>query len=202
MTRDVGARPLLSELRIAFKAYREHARNERLTRAQLETPQIEKFRRLVNFANEHSPFYTELIARAHIDITTCTPGDFPVMTKGILMRNFDRLVTDHSINRQKIAQFLTRSDDPNEFLDGKYHVLHTSGTSGEVGYFIYSPEDWARGMAQSLGRRRRRQRLKRRRFGRIRVAFYGAVGGHFCRRVNGKQRKTRLRKVPDQLGIV
>ena len=172
---------MLTQLRIALKAYREHARNEKLTRAQLEELKLRKFRVLVRHANERSPYYARLIAELGIDIDACTPKDFPVLTKKLLMQNFDQLITDRAITRQKIAEFLTRSTDPTELLDGRYHVLHTSGTSGEVGYFLYSQHDWYRGIGQGLRRRSDRPRLRRRRrFGRIRGAFYGAVGGHFA----------------------
>jgi len=58
--------------------------------------------------------------------------------------------------------------------------MHTSGTSGEVGYFIYSPQDWMRGMLQGAFRRRRPPVQRRPGFRRMRVAFYGATGGHYA----------------------
>jgi phenylacetate-coenzyme A ligase PaaK-like adenylate-forming protein len=171
---------MLSLLRIAIQARREHARNEKLTRAQLEALQLTKFRKLVRHVNARSPYYTQLISELGISVDTCTPRDFPVLTKKILMQNFDRIITERSITRQRIAEFLTRSKDPNELIDGRYHVLHTSGTSGEIGYFVYSEDDWARGLAQGMGRRRGRPRARRKRSGRVRGAFYGAIGGHFA----------------------
>jgi phenylacetate-coenzyme A ligase PaaK-like adenylate-forming protein len=170
---------MLTQILFALKAAREHARNARLTRPQLEALQLQKFRALVRHAQARSPYYARLMAQLGIDAETCTPRDFPVLTKRLLMQYFDEIVTDRSITRQKIAEFLTRSTDPLDLLDGRYHVLHTSGTSGEVGYFLYSHTDWARGMAQGIGRRRQ-TRPKRKRHGRVRGAFYGAVGGHFA----------------------
>ena len=172
--------PLLTQIRIGIKAAREHARNAKMTRAEFEAMQLQKFRQLIRHVQAHSPYYAEIIAQAAIDPETCKPRDFPVLTKKLLMQNFDQIVTDRSLTRQKIADFLTRSTDPLELLDARYHVLHTSGTSGEVGYFIYSPEDWARGMAQGIRRGRSRPQRRHRRFRRIRGAFYGAVGGHFA----------------------
>jgi phenylacetate-coenzyme A ligase PaaK-like adenylate-forming protein len=143
----------------AFKAFREHARNARMTRAQLEALQLQKFRLLVHHVNERSPYYADLIKQRRMPLNSCAPRDFPVLTKKQLMQNFDQIVTDRSITRQRIADFLSRSTDPLELLDHRYHVLHTSGTSGEVGYFVYSQNDWARGIAQGLRRRRNRPRV-------------------------------------------
>jgi phenylacetate-CoA ligase len=170
----------LAQLWFALKAFREHSRNAKMTRAQLEALQLQKFRRLTRHINDHSPYYAELVKQRGIRLESCTPQDFPVLTKKLLMQNFDRVVTDRSITRQRIADFLTRSTDPLELMDNKYHVLHTSGTSGEVGYFVYSPDDWARGTAQAMRGRRNRPRYERKRRGRIRGAFYGAIGGHFA----------------------
>jgi phenylacetate-CoA ligase len=171
---------IFSTLRFAINAAREHARNAKLTRPQLEAVQLAKLRKLARHANERSPYYARVIAQAGIDLDTCRPSDFPVLTKKLLMQNFDQIVTDRSITRQRVADFLTQSTDPADLLDHRYHVLHTSGTSGEVGYFLYSHDDWARGMAQALGRGRTAPRMKRKRRGRIRGAFYGAIGGHFA----------------------
>ena len=57
-------------------------------------------------------------------------------------------------------------------------MIHTSGSSGEVGYFVFSPADLGRATAQ----RQRRQRLpgKRQHRGRFRIAFYGAADGHYA----------------------
>ena len=56
-------------------------------------------------------------------------------------------------------------------------MIHTSGSSGEVGYFVYSPQDWARGTY--MGRAARSQR-KRKRKGKFRVAYYAAIDGHYA----------------------
>ena len=154
------------------------------TRAELEVTKLAKFRALVRHANTHSPYYARLISERRLDPGTCTPADFPVLTKAILMANFDDIVTDRRITKKVVADFLSRSSDPTERLFGEVTVMHTSGTSGEVGYFLYAPSDQAR---MNAGSRRFRQVFKgrfpkkrRRRFRRVRIAFYGATGGHFA----------------------
>lgn len=152
-------------------------------RAELEARRQQKFRALVRHANAHAPYYADIIRERGLDVEACSPADFPALTKSLLMANFDAIVTDRRITRQVVADFLTRSADPRERLFDEVTVMHTSGTSGEVGYFLYQRSDWARrgrpampnraGLRQALLRRRRQLR-------RIAVGFYGATDGHYA----------------------
>ncbi len=149
-----------------------HWRNGRMTRDQLEAAQLRKFHSLVSWAQSRSPYYRALIQEHKIDPLTCVPSDFPVMTKNDVIRNFDSLVTDKCITQQRVAEFLSASTDPEELFEGRYHVLHTSGTSGTMGCFVFSHEAWIKGAshsvrASSLGIRKR-------------VAFIAATRGHFA----------------------
>ncbi len=148
------------------------------TRAELDAIKLEKFRALVRHANEKAPYYSNIIRERGIDLNTCVPTDFPVLTKALLMANFDGIVTDPRITRQVVADFLTRSADPGDRLFGKITVLHTSGTSGEVGYFLHAPTDVARTNLRRQGAYGRMPR-RAKRFRRIRIAFYGATDGHY-----------------------
>lgn len=153
------------------------------TRAKLEALKLEKFRALVRHANDRAPYYANIIRQRSINAETCVPSDFPVLTKSILMAHFDDIVTDRRVTRQIVSDFLARSNEPRERLFNDLTVMHTSGTSGEVGYFLYAPSDYRRMYA---GRRRNgsalREFLRRRknRFRRVRLAFYGATGGHYA----------------------
>jgi phenylacetate-coenzyme A ligase PaaK-like adenylate-forming protein len=152
-------------------------------RAELEAEKHRKFRALVHHANANSPYYARLIRERGIDLETCRPADFPVLTKSLLMANFDDIVSDRRITKKSVADFLTRSTDPKELLFDDITVMHTSGTSGEVGYFLHSPADYARmraGARRNFAAYRGRFHLRWLRLRRIRVAFYGATGGHFA----------------------
>jgi phenylacetate-CoA ligase len=153
------------------------------TRTELNALKLERFRSLVRYAAARAPYYANLIRERAIDVDACAPADFPVLTKSILMANFDDIVTDRRISRQVVADFLTRSSDPRDRLLGEFTVMHTSGTSGEVGYFLNTSADFKR---VTSGSRRSgkvlREFLKKRskKFRRISVAFYGATGGHYA----------------------
>jgi phenylacetate-coenzyme A ligase PaaK-like adenylate-forming protein len=162
------------------------------TRAELEALKLQKFHALVRHACAHAPYYANIVRERGIDTNTCVPGDFPLLTKSLLMANFDAIVTDRRLTREVVADFLTRSTDPTERLFNEITVLHTSGTSGEVGYFLYAPADLARMNLRGFRDRQSRTRLPRRkkRFRRVRIAFYGATGGHYA----GVTSVTRLRR--------
>jgi phenylacetate-coenzyme A ligase PaaK-like adenylate-forming protein len=158
---------------------REILADSRLTLAQREVAKLKSFRRLVLHAYAKSPYYAEMIAARGIEIESCAPADFPILTKQMLMENFDGIVTDRRVTRQAIEAFLARSRSAADKYLGRYRVMHTSGTSGEIGYVVYSLEDWRRGMVIP-GRWRNLPRPGRRKGsrGKFRVAFFGVAGGH------------------------
>jgi phenylacetate-CoA ligase len=153
------------------------------SRADIEAAQARKFRALARHAQGRSPYYARIIRERGIDLNTCTPSDFPQLTKSQLMANFDDIVTDRRVTKHVVSEFLSRSVDPSERLFDELTVMHTSGTSGEVGYFLYSPADYARLRAAAMRNRSAFRGLFPRlglRLRRVRLAFYGATGGHFA----------------------
>lgn len=165
----------LPQILILILKFREYKRNQKLSRSELEAMQLRKFRKLVAHADQHSPYYADIIKTRSLDIATCRPQDFPVLTKSDLMTNFDRIVTDRRITKSAVSDFLQRSKDPRELFLNDFYVIHTSGTSGEVGMFVFSKKDWACGMAQ-LGRFRPMPTP----FRRQRIALFSATDGHYA----------------------
>ena len=123
------------------------------TRAELEAAKEQKFRALIRHAGTHAPYYANIIRERGLDVNTCRVGDFPLLTKAILMANFNDIVTDRRVTKEIIANFLTRSTDPRERLFNNLTVMHTSGTSGEVGYFLYARPDYGRLRAAAMRNR-------------------------------------------------
>jgi phenylacetate-CoA ligase len=155
-----------------LKTLWDHHRNLKASRVKLEAAQLRKFRKLVLFAQQRSAYYRAIIAEHGIDPSSCVPTDFPVLTKADVIKHFDDLVTDRRITRARIADFLSRSTDPEDLFEGRFHVLHTSGTSGTVGYFVFSHEAWIKGASHAV----RVAPLSWRR----RTAFVAATRGHFA----------------------
>ncbi len=144
----------------------------KLSKEQIKEMQLKKFLRLVAYVADHSPYYREIIIKNNIDVKNCTPEDFPELTKETVIERFDDIVTDKHITKEEISAFLVRSKNPLELFFGKYYVVHSSGSSGTVGYFIYNENELARGLAHF-------SRIKKLSFLQ-RFAFVGATKGHFA----------------------
>jgi phenylacetate-CoA ligase len=157
---------------ILLLKYLERRINGLRSAGSLAAIRLWKFRRLVSLVNERSPYYSRLIRETGIDPRTCVPEDFPILTKRTVMEHFDEIVTEPGMRKNDIAAFLSRSSDPRELYRG-HVVLHTSGSSGEIGYFVFSRADWARGIVQ-FSRGHPYSPVRRR------AAYFGAVQGHFA----------------------
>lgn len=161
-----------------IKRFYEVKRLNAMNHAQREAVKLEKFRKLVRHARQNAPYYADIIDRHKIDVDRCVPGDFPVLTKSDLMEHFDRIITDRRITKKNVEDFLSHSIDPNHLLLDSYHVVHTSGSSGEIGYFLFSEKEWVAGLFPRG--RSRRKTIRPQKFGRVRMVYYGAVCGHFA----------------------
>lgn len=117
-----------------------------------------------------SPYYQWI--GSHLD----RPLDlqqWPILKREQYVEQFDQIVTDRALNATKLEQFVKRTDNPHSLLDGKYIVLHTSGTSGELAYFPYRIEDWLKGGLLAT-------RVAPLWPPRKRVAYVAATSGHYA----------------------
>ena len=103
---------MLAEAVIRWSKARARHRAARLTRLELEAEKLERFRHLVRHAVQRSAYYRRIVEERRLDVDRCTPLDFPVLTKSLLMQHFDDVVTAPGVTKTAIAEFLTRSHDP------------------------------------------------------------------------------------------
>jgi phenylacetate-CoA ligase len=154
-------------------------RAESLTPSQIQDLQQSRFRKLLRHALEKSRFYQRYYQEHGItgrDIDQVEPDDLPVIDKRIVMENYDELVCDPTLKRDEIERFVRESPDPSSRYKGAYKVIHTSGSSGTAGLFVYGPRDWA--VAKALGYRAIREKVNP--FRRKKLAYMGAAGGHYA----------------------
>ena len=126
-----------------------------------------------------SPFYRDLYSSHGIgpkDLQDITPKDLPIVDKIMVMDNFDSLLTDPSISRKAVEEFLNKDTDPRHRFRGNT-VIHTSGSTGVPGIFLYSKEEWS--FVAALVVARISQPVFNP-FHKLRLAFLGTTGGHFA----------------------
>jgi putative adenylate-forming enzyme len=101
----------------------------------------------------------------------------PTINKNLMMEHFDDFVCDPRLKRAELEAFVSDPANRGKNYLGRYHVVHTSGSSGTIGLFIYGPDDWDRLMALVLARVTRTKINFRRK---IRMAYIGATDGNYA----------------------
>lgn len=121
-------------------------RNAKKTPDQIRTLQEKKLRSILEFAYEHSAYYRRTFEEAGIfaeTISTVPLSDFPVIDKASLLANFDELITVSDLTQEEIREFDANKKADRKPYKGKYHVVHSSGSTGKPGYFIYDEQAWS-----------------------------------------------------------
>lgn len=109
----------------------------RWSRQQLEVFQTAELRKLRDFAYKNSSYYQE----THKGLYDRPLQYLPVITKTDLMNNYDRILTDKSVNLKQVEAFLANYDET-KLLANKFYVVATSGSTGRRGMFIYNQTEW------------------------------------------------------------
>ena len=108
-------------------------------RERLLDHQQRELRRVLQHAVTASQFYRETLA--DLVARKAPLAEFPVLTKRLLMDNFDHIVTDRRLSRRSIERHLA-GERPGDLLLGEYRVAATGGTTGERGIFVYDDSAW------------------------------------------------------------
>lgn len=120
-------------------------RQTKLSAGQMRNLQNRKLRKLLHYAWEHSAYYRRTFERAGIteeQLDELPLSCFPTINKQELLEYFNELVTEPGLNQEKIRIF-----DESEKIDRtpyneKYHIVHSSGSTGKPGYFVYDDTAW------------------------------------------------------------
>lgn len=147
-------------------------RNRSRTPEELAAHNLARFRQRLAWTVERSPYYGDICRERGIDPRGARPEDLPVLTKHDLVAQFDRICTRPEVRKAAVHAFLGGSRDPQDLFLGQYHVVHSSGTSGEVCVVAYNRREWMHATANFT--RVARLGLARR------LAFVGAANGHFA----------------------
>ncbi len=135
----------MSRLRLLWKLGKAK-RNARLPRAKIEQLQQKKLRGLLRYAYHHSAYYHDSFTKAGITEANLdkTPlSAFPTIDKRILLDRFSDIVTVQGLSQKDLQEFdEATGSDRKPYMD-QYHVVHSSGSTGKPGYFIYDNTAWS-----------------------------------------------------------
>ena len=119
-----------------FIALRQLHEHDHWSRQQLLDYQNHKLRELRDFAYQYSPFYR----RFHKGLFNAPLSQLPILSKSMVMENFDACVTDQAIRLEDVRASLKANVDT--AYRERYWIISTSGSSGKPGLFLYSKAEW------------------------------------------------------------
>ena len=121
-------------------------KNMKLSAEKMRSLQNGKLRKLLRFAWEHSAYYRAVFERAGIteeQLDTLPLSCFPTIDKQALLEHFDELVTVPDLKQENLREFDVGEAADRKPYHGKYHVVHSSGSTGKPGYFVYDEDAWS-----------------------------------------------------------
>lgn len=120
-------------------------RNIGKSEEQIKALQEKKLRKLLRYAYRNSEYYHRTFTESGItedNIDRAPLRQFPVIDKDKLMQNYDELVTDRVLKQKELREFDESPASKTENYLGRYHVIHSSGSTGIPRYFVYDTRAW------------------------------------------------------------
>ena len=138
----------LQDIERARLISRNFEAHEKWSRQELEQYQQQQFQVLIKHAMGASPFYRQLYSDVRVDQPVRVER-LPIITKKMMMENFDRFVTDPRLKLYNLQAHLEQLKQDEYYL-GEYRVVTTAGTSGLKGVFAYNRQEWSTVLASVL----------------------------------------------------
>lgn len=135
---------------------------------------------LLRHSLTHSTFYREYYREHGItlgDIPEIEIHDLPFVDKQIVMDNYDELVCSPELKKKDLLDFIADPNQLNKKYQGRYVIVHSSGSSGNTGIFAYDDKDFNNINVIFMKYVYNIPLLK---MLRQKIAFLGATGGHYA----------------------
>ena len=134
----------MNYIRLFWKLF-QLKKNEKISIEDMKQLQKKKLQGILEHSFENSKYYRESFRRAGITSKEQLRGvsleQLPVITKQELLTNFDDLITVKDISQEQMREFDEQASLEEKTLRG-YHVVHSSGSTGKPGYFLYDEKAW------------------------------------------------------------
>lgn len=161
-------------------------RNVSKSYEQIQLLQERKLRKLLRHAYEKSVYYHKTFKEAGItihNIDTLPLSSFPSMDKSLFLEHFDELITVPDLTQEELRCFDEKETVDRKPFKGNYHVIHSSGSTGKPGYFVYDGEAWNNmllGVIRAAFWKMSAMQILRFLAGNPRVAFIAATDGRYA----------------------
>jgi phenylacetate-CoA ligase len=117
------------------------------SRSELLEHQGRQLRTLLSNAVKHSHWYERSIGEL---VKRQRPlSEFPVLTKQVLMANFDEIILDKRVTLAGVEEHLSGPNSGERYL-GKYFVFPTGGTSGLRAIIVFDEPAWRNVVASMI----------------------------------------------------
>lgn len=119
--------------------------NTQKSPAQMKILQTQKLETLLRHAWDHSAWHRRRFENAGItreQLGTLPFCALPTMDKGDLLGHFDEIVTADGLRQDDLRRFDEEKSLDERTYMGQYHVVHSSGSTGNPGYFVYDNAAW------------------------------------------------------------
>ncbi|MDD3221385.1 MAG: phenylacetate--CoA ligase family protein [Clostridia bacterium] len=120
-------------------------KNIKRRKPEIQRIQQEKLTKLLLHAYRNSEYYRKSFKKAGIreeDIGKIPLSAYPAVDKEILVSHFDELVTTDDLKQEKIRVFDASHSIKEKKYMGKYHLVHSSGSTGIPRFFVYDEDAW------------------------------------------------------------
>ena len=162
------------------KQMRHLRKSEQLDPHQVRVLREKRFKDLLRHVLEKSKFYKTYYREHGItidDTDEIALQDLPTIDKKIMMEHYDDFVCDRVLKREDLEKFIADPSNRGKKFKNSYEVIHTSGSSGTIGLFVYGASDWDMLRAMVLTRVSKTQMKF---FSKTKLAYIGATDGQFA----------------------
>ncbi len=114
-------------------------------RKGIEELQEKKLRKLLRHAYTQSPFYRKSFQEKGIteeNIDSLPLDIFPTLNKSTFLENFGEIVTSEDLKQEDLRLFDEDPSNEGRTFRDRYHLVHSSGSTGTPRYFVYDEEAW------------------------------------------------------------
>ncbi|AGB25674.1 coenzyme F390 synthetase [Mycobacterium sp. JS623] len=116
----------------------DHTARLAWTSDQIEQYREHQLRALLSFARQRSPFHARRLRALELSsVTVADLASVPVMTKADSQDNWDDIVTDRRLNRDRAERILAEQEWYSYTPDG-YQIFSSGGSSGVRGVYVWN----------------------------------------------------------------